>query len=133
VPDGSVFNEEHRHTSLIATLREQWNLGEAFTGRDAVARTFSDVFTLESPRDPGTWPTPAPRPVPKFTEDALALGTVVSKLGQDLLNMVRSYAQQHGVKIDGIPDDPDQEIAPENVISVLQNSMALIFPRLAPS
>lgn len=133
VAEGAVFNEEHRHTSLIATLREKWNLGDAFSARDAAARTFSDVFTLDSPRDPGAWPNPTPRPVPKFTQDVLALGTVVSELGKHLLDMVRAYAQQHEVKIDGIPDDPNAEIPPENVVSVLQNSVALVFPKLAPS
>ena len=52
VAEGEVFNQEHRHTSLIATLREQWDLGDPFTGRDAAARTFSHVFTLNTPRDP---------------------------------------------------------------------------------
>lgn len=71
--------------------------------------------------------------MPKFTQDVLALGTVVSELGKHLLDMVRAYAQQHEVKIDGIPDDPNAEIPPENVVSVLQNSVALVFPKLAPS
>ena len=34
VAEGQVFNQEHRHTSLIATLREQWNLGDPFTARE---------------------------------------------------------------------------------------------------
>ena len=54
VAEGEVFNEEYRHTSLIATLREQWGLGDPFTARDAAARTFSNVFTLDTPRDPNT-------------------------------------------------------------------------------
>ncbi len=133
IAEGAVFNEEHRHTSLIATLREQWDLGDAFTARDAAARTFSHVCTLDTPRDPGTWPNPIPRPVPRFTQDVLALGTVLSGLGKHLLDMVRGYAQQHDVKIDGIPDDPDAEIPPEHVVSVLQDSMAMVFPKLAPA
>lgn len=28
---GSVYNEEYRHTSLIATLRQRWELGAALT------------------------------------------------------------------------------------------------------
>src|ERR1700678_639506 len=46
VAEGAVFNDEHRHTSILATLRKQWDLGEPFTGRDASARTIDDVFTL---------------------------------------------------------------------------------------
>ena len=52
VEPGSVYNEEYRHTSLIATLRKVWDLGDAFTQRDASARTFEGVFTLDDPRDP---------------------------------------------------------------------------------
>ena len=49
VAEGEVFNEEYRHTSLIATLREQWALGDPLTARDAAARTFSHAFTLDTP------------------------------------------------------------------------------------
>jgi phospholipase C len=131
VAEGAVFNEEYRHTTLIATLREQWNLGDPFTARDAAARTFSHVLTLETPRDPKTWPSPAPRPVPRFTMDALALGTVVSTLGKSLLDGLRAYAHQHKIKIEGLPEDPSAEIPRERVIEALQNSMAMFFPRLA--
>jgi len=49
VAEGEVFNEEHRHTSLIAMLREQWALGDPLTACDAAARTFSHAFTLDTP------------------------------------------------------------------------------------
>ena len=58
VAEGEVFNQEQRHTSLIATLREQWTLGDPFTARDAAARPFSPAFTLDQPRDPTSWPVP---------------------------------------------------------------------------
>ena len=32
IPERTVVNEEHRATSLIATMRERWNLGEPLTG-----------------------------------------------------------------------------------------------------
>jgi subtilase family serine protease len=48
VEPGSVYNEEYRHTSLIATLRKAWDLGQAFTQRDASARTFDHIFTRET-------------------------------------------------------------------------------------
>ena len=133
VAEGTVFNEEYRHTSLIATLRQLWKLGEPFTARDAVARTFSHVFTLATPRDPKTWPSPVARPVPKFTMDALALGTVVSVIGKELLDGIRSYAHKQKIKIVGLPDDPNSEVPPERVIEVLQHAMAIFFPKLAPT
>ena len=48
VAEGQVFNQEHRHTSLIATLREQWTLGDLLTARDAAARTFPHAVTLDT-------------------------------------------------------------------------------------
>src|SRR5215467_12917310 len=44
VEPGSVYNEEYRHTSLIATLRRAWDLGAPFTQRDASARTFDHLL-----------------------------------------------------------------------------------------
>ena len=64
-----MYNEEYRHTSLIATLRNTWALGEAFTGRDAAARTFDHVFSLATARDPETWETIKSLPVPAWTMD----------------------------------------------------------------
>jgi phospholipase C len=132
VAEGEVFNDEHRHTSLIATLREQWDLGEPFTGRDAAARSFSHVFTLDSPRDPETWPVPQARPVPKFTEDALALGQAVSVLGKTLLDGLRGYAKQNNIKLDGLPEDPTADIPPEQIMTVLRSALAMLFPLLVP-
>ncbi len=110
VAEGEVFNAEHRHTSLIATLRQQWALGDPLTGRDAAARTFSHAFTLETPRDPGTWPVADPRPVPAYIQDALALGQTLSTLGKAAFNGIRAYAEQNNIQIDGLPEDPKAEI-----------------------
>ena len=68
VEPGAVYNEEYRHTSLIATLRKAWNLGEAFTQRDAAARTFDHVFTRGLARDPEVGHLRCP-PVPEWTMD----------------------------------------------------------------
>jgi phospholipase C len=133
VAEGEVFNEEHRHTSLIATLREQWGLGDPFTARDAAAQTFSHVFTLETPRDPQTWPVPDPRPVPQFIEDAAALGRSVSTLGKTLFQGIREYADQNNIEIEGLPKDPKDEVPAEQLLNVLRNFLATIFPLLAPA
>ena len=133
VAEGQVFNQEHRHTSLIATLREQWGLGEPFTGRDAAARTFSYAFTLDTPRDPATWPVPDQRPVPDFMEDDTALGTSLSTLGKTLYQGIREYADQNHVEIEGLPKDPKADVPPEVALSVLRSFLAEIFPRLAPA
>ncbi len=74
VEQGAVYNDEYRHTSLIATLRKSWGLGEPLTGRDAIARTFEGVFTLDEPRDPATWPDVQAQPVPEWTMDPEVVG-----------------------------------------------------------
>jgi phospholipase C len=131
VAEGEVFNQDHRHTSLIATLREQWQLGDAFTARDAAARSFAHAFTLDEPRDPKSWPVPTPHPVPAFHEDNAALGKVVSGLGKTFLAGVRQHAADNNIKLEGVPDDPNAEIPPENIVTVLRSAAAIYFPQLA--
>jgi phospholipase C len=133
VAEGQVFNHEHRHTSLIATLREQWDLGDPFTARDAAARSFTHALTLDTPRDPDTWPEPGPRPVPAYIQDALALGKVLSAIGKAAFDGVRTYADQHNIHIDGLPADPNAEIPPEQALHILQNFAATQFPQLHPA
>jgi phospholipase C len=132
VTEGDVFNQEHRHTSLIATLREKWHIGDAFTARDAVARSFSHAFTLDEPRDPESWPVPTPRPVSAFEEDDVALGRALSGLGKTLLAGIREHAQEMDIKLEGLPDDPEADIPPEQVVTVLRSAAGVLFPLLVP-
>jgi phospholipase C len=131
VAEGEVFNQEHRHTSLIATLREAWALGDPLTARDAAARTFSHAFTLDMPRDPSTWPVASPRPVPQYVEDAVGFGRSLSILGKAIFEGIRAYAEQHSITIEGLPADPNAQIPPEQAVHIVHNFMAIYFPRLA--
>ena len=36
--------------------RKVWDLGDAFTDRDAAARTFDHLLSRDTPSDPATWP-----------------------------------------------------------------------------
>ena len=96
VEPGSVYNEEYRHTSLIATLRKTWGLGEAFTQRDASARTFDHVFSLDTPRDPETWATVKARPVPEWTMDPEVVGKGLSGLGKGMRTRPHRQGQRDG-------------------------------------
>jgi phospholipase C len=109
VAEGAVFNQEHRHTSMIATLREQWNLGEPFTGRDAAARTFRARLHPGPALGPKSWPVPNPRPVPSFVMDATALGQVLSQVGKTFLDGLRQHAAENNVNLEGLPGDPTAE------------------------
>ena len=132
VAEGEVFNEEYRHTSLIATLREQWALGDPFTARDAAARTFSHVVTLDTPRDPQTWPDPKPRPVPQFIaghgwasgksspRSARTFSTGYAGTQPNTTSTSRDY-----------PQTPRQTYPAEQVVNVLRGFLANWFPLLA--
>ena len=133
VEPGSVYNEEYRHTSLIATLRKAWDLGDAFTQRDASARTFDHVFTREVPRDPKEWATFEARPVPAWTMDPEVVGKALSGLGKAAGPGVIEQAREMGVKLPPQLDDPNVEITGELIIEVLRDVSWHLFPGLAPA
>ena len=131
VSQGSVFNDEYRHTSLIATLRKSWDLGEAFTERDASARTFDDLFTLDEPRGPQTWASVKALPVPASHLDEEALAKGLSKLGKTAGQAIVEHAKQLGVEVP--PDlDKAEGITPE-VVDLLREVCWQFFPLLAPT
>ena len=132
VEKGSVFNDEYRHTSMIATLRKVWSLGEAFTQRDASARTFDGLFTLDKPRDPQTWATITAGPVPAWQLDEKALGRGLSGLGKSMGPGIIEHARELGLKLPPQLDDPATELTPELIIDVLRHVAWHYFPLLAP-
>jgi phospholipase C len=132
VAQGAVFNDEYRHTSLIATLRKVWSLGEPFTQRDASARTFDDLFTLDTPRDPSTWATVTARPVPAWQLDAEAVNKGLSGLGKTMGQGVIGLAKELGVDLPPQADAPDAEITPDVMLDLLREICLHFFPLLAP-
>jgi phospholipase C len=131
IPQGSVFNEEYRHTSLIATLRKNWELGDAFSERDAAARTFDDLFTLDEPRDPKTWAKIKALPVPDYHLDEEAVSKGISSLGQTVGPGVVKYAKELGVKVPPELQKNDGQITPA-VIDLLREICWHFFPLLGP-
>ena len=132
VEPGSVYNEEYRHTSLIATLRKAWDLGAPFTQRDASARTFDHVFTRGTPRDPQTWATFAARPLPAWAIDYQTMGQALGYLGKDVAPGIIEHARQMGVKLPPQLDDPSAELTPELMVEVIRDVAFHYFPQLAP-
>jgi phospholipase C len=131
VESGSVYNEEYRHTSLIATLRKTWGLGEAFSQRDASARVFDHVFSLATPRDPQTWATVKARPVPAWTLDPEEVGKGLSALGKAMLPGLLAKAREMGVKLPAELNDPGAELTPGLILPFLRDVAGHFFPRLA--
>jgi phospholipase C len=132
VETGSVYNEEYRHTSLIATLRKVWDLGDPLTERDGSARTFDDLFTRTTPRDPETWATIKAQPVPEWTMDPAVTGKALSGLGKTVGPGLIAHAREMGVTIPPQLDDPNAELTPELIIEVLRDVAWFYFPGLRP-
>jgi phospholipase C len=131
VESGSVYNEEYSHTSLIATLRKNWGLGEAFTQRDASARTFDHVFSLDSPRDPKTWVTVRAQPVPEWTLDPEVVGKGLSALGKGMGHGLIAKAREMEVKLPAELNDPGTALTPKLIVGVIRDVAAHFFPLLA--
>jgi phospholipase C len=130
VEPGSVYNEEYRHTSLIASLRKSWGLGEAFTQRDASARTFDHVFSLAAPCDPTTWATVTAHSVPAWTMDLEVVGKGLSTLGKGMGPGLIARARETGVKLPPELDDPHAALTPGLVVTFLRDIAGHFFPLL---
>jgi phospholipase C len=132
IPQGSVFDDEYRHTSLIATLRKRWSLGEPLTRRDASARTFDDLFTLDEPRDPQSWATVAAHPVPAWQLDEDALNKGLSGLGKTIAPGVIAHARELGVDVPA-QGDGSADLTPAAILGLLKQAALHYFPKLAPA
>ena len=132
VEPGSVYNEEYRHTSLIATLRKVWGIGHPFTQRDASSRTFDQVFALDTPRDPKDWVTVEAQAVPDWTIDIQAAGGALSTLGKAVGPGIIELAKQMGISLPSELAGPSPEFTPELLIQFLREVCLHLFPGLEP-
>ena len=82
VDEGIVINDEHRHTSMIATLRNVWvsaTRSPAATPPPPPLITWSPARPLAIPR---SWPDVEALPVPQFHMDMVQMGKALSVLGK---------------------------------------------------
>jgi phospholipase C len=96
IPEQTVVTAEYRSTSLIATLRARWQLGEPLTGRDAVAADLSPVLSLAQPRDPASWPDVAAPQVPEYTGVIPAPGAAIRGLCKAAVHACTALAAHRG-------------------------------------
>jgi phospholipase C len=80
----TVITDPYRNTSLIATLRERWNLGPPLTAQDATAPSIAPVLTRATPRAQEDWPEVTPPPVPQLAGTRVPLDKPLPPLGQYL-------------------------------------------------
>ena len=133
VEPGSVYNAEHRHTSLIATLRAKWGLGEAFTERDAAAAPIDYVFSRQTPREPSAWAPVKAHPVPEYQVDWTRTSRALSNLGKAATPAILAELRQLGVKLPPGTDSPGFAITPKMGWSLAELLAWHVFPRLAPA
>src|SRR6185295_6248695 len=103
-----------------ATLRKSWKLGEPFTQRDASARSFDHLFTLDEPRDPQAWATVTSLPVPASHLDEEALAQGLSGLGKSVGQGIIEFARELGLQLPPELENSDGEITPEAIHVVRQ-------------
>jgi phospholipase C len=133
IPEHSVFTDEYRHTSMIATLRKVWHLGEPFSMRDAAARTFDHIYTLDQPREVAVWPEVAPLPVSAFQQHWATERGAISTLGRHVCHGLLLHAEKLAKGIPSAPADPDAEVSPATALDIVHRISARLFPRLIPS
>lgn len=132
VESGSVYNDEHRHTSMIATLRKLWNLGDPFTARDAVAKPFDYVFTRETPREPKDWAVIQARPAEPYHVNWEYTNHSLSALGKAATPGIISYLKAQGFALPPEVDSPDFVLTPQVAWSFVLLASWHLFPALAP-
>jgi phospholipase C len=132
VEEGVVFTDDYRHTSMIATLREVWGLGQPLSDRDAAARTFHHVLSRDAPRDPGSWPEVSSLPVPTFQMERVAAGEALGTLGKHLCHGLVAHERHLGRTVDAVPLDPIGEISPRLALDIVNRIAARYFPLLSP-
>ncbi len=94
VEPGAVGNEEHRHTSMLATLRESWGLGQLFTQRECCREAPKDTCSAATPTDPDSWNVPEALPTPALPRGGWSSDKSLSTFGK--AGLPESSQQPHG-------------------------------------
>jgi len=128
IPERTVVSEEYRHTSVIRTLREQWQLGAPLTGRDGAARDLAPVLSLDNPRDPEDWPEVTPQPVPPFIAASMSLEARLKGLSKAACFPVLALAKNLGLPAPDI--DQDEAICRADAMTLINDVFGHMFPGL---
>jgi phospholipase C len=128
IPAKTVVSGQHRGTSVIATLRARWQLGEPLTGRDAVAPDLAPVLSLDSPRDPVDWPEVTPRHVPDFDPKVPAAGAALRGLAKAALFATIALGRYHGKHTPDVTRD--EQMTRADGVALIDDVLGEAFPRL---
>jgi phospholipase C len=128
IPEQTVVNDQYRHTSVIRTLREHWQLGGPLTARDGAAPDLAPVLSLDTPRDPDDWPDVTPRPVPPFNPAHVSVEARLKGLCKAACFPVLALAKDMGLPA---PDlDQDEAIGRADAIALIDEVFGRMFPGL---
>jgi phospholipase C len=131
VSERTVVNDVYHHSSMIRTMRERWNLGKPFTGRDADAPDIGAVLTREGPRAPEDWPEVHPQLVPDFDESLIPPDAPLSPLAKAYIGGGVALARQLN---QSVPDIPNlDELKGREALAMLHESIGHLFPGLKRS
>jgi phospholipase C len=128
IPERTVITQEYRATSVLATLRERWNLGTPFSGRDATAPSLRPIFTLDQPRHQEDWPEVLARPVEPMTQALLPLDAPLNGLGKALFGGVLALGKGMGATVPDLL--PDAVITGAQAIAIGQEVLGDLFPAM---
>ena len=133
VPEQTLVSEEYRHTSMIATLRKVWSLGDApLTRRDGSARTFEHLFSLDRPRDPATWPavTTHDEPDADGHVDPFTFRSSMGSLGRHLIHGMSHLYRAADHEVDPDQFDPAVEVPQRVFMDAAREFGGHFFTRL---
>ena len=131
IPERTVINAEYRHTSVIRTIRERWQLGTPLTARDAAARDISPVLSLDTPRPPEDWPEVFPRPVPPFDPAQISPEARLRALPKAAFSAVLELARQRIDRGAGAPEyQQGVDICHADAMTIIVDTFGHLFPGL---
>jgi phospholipase C len=131
IGENTVITDEYRHTSVIRTLRERWQLGAPLTGRDGAARDLAPALSQDSPRDPADWPEVVPQPVPPFVPARISLEARLKGLSRAACFPVLALAKNLGLPAPDIGED--EAMARADAMELIDDVFGDMFPGLHTS
>jgi phospholipase C len=128
IDEATVVNDTFRSTSVLATLRERWALGDPFSAREAIAPTLQAILSRDTPRPPETWPDVIARPVPAFDEILVPLQAPLGPLASALFFGFLAYGKHLG---QNMPDfSPDKPPNGAEALATMRDLFGHLYPNL---
>jgi phospholipase C len=127
-PERTVITGQYQHTSMLATLRRRWSLGQPLTARDASAADLDPVLSLAVPRAPETWPEVVAQRVPPFAGAQPPPDSALRGLAKAAMFAAADLARFHGKDIPAL--HPDEDMLRADGIGLVIDSCGYLFPSL---